>query len=63
MTVTLHCKLCHASLLVAEGRGLVAFALRSGVAFSAGDPICAPADVRRAGRLRAGRRPILLPLV
>jgi lysylphosphatidylglycerol synthetase-like protein (DUF2156 family) len=35
-------------LLVADGRGLVAFALRGGVAFAAGDPLCAPADLPRA---------------
>ena len=35
-------------LLVAEGRGLVAFAVRNGVAFVAGDPLCAPADLERS---------------
>jgi len=34
-------------LLVADGRGLVAFAVRNGVAFVAGDPLCAPADLER----------------
>ncbi|HVO12994.1 MAG TPA: phosphatidylglycerol lysyltransferase domain-containing protein [Vicinamibacteria bacterium] len=32
-------------LLVAQGRALVAFAVRGGVAFSAGDPLCAPDDL------------------
>ncbi len=36
-------------LQVAEGRGLVAFAVSNGVAFVAGDPLCALSDLRRAG--------------
>ncbi len=35
-------------LLVAGGEGLVAFAVRGSVAFAAGDPLCAPADLERA---------------
>ncbi len=35
-------------LMVAGGRGLVAFAVRGGVAFAAGDPLCAPADIPAA---------------
>ncbi len=37
-------------LAVAEGRGLVAFALRSGVAFAVGDPLAAPCDIEAAAR-------------
>jgi phosphatidylglycerol lysyltransferase len=35
-------------LLVAGGRGLVAFAVRGHVAFAAGDPLCAPGDLEQA---------------
>jgi lysyl-tRNA synthetase, class II len=33
---------------VAEGRGLVAFAVRNAVAVACGDPLCAPEDMERA---------------
>jgi phosphatidylglycerol lysyltransferase len=37
-------------LLVAGGRGLVAYAVRGQVAFAAGDPLCAEADLEPAAR-------------
>ncbi|MFN8095655.1 MAG: phosphatidylglycerol lysyltransferase domain-containing protein, partial [Vicinamibacteria bacterium] len=37
-------------LLVADGRALVAFAVRGRVAFAVGDPLCAPADLEAAAR-------------
>jgi len=37
-------------LLVAEGRGLVAYAVRGHVAFAAGDPLCAEADLEASAR-------------
>ena len=46
-------------LLVAGGRGLVAYAVRGQVAFAAGDPLCAEADLEPAARegLAAERPP------
>ena len=37
-------------LLVAEGRGLVAYAVRNAVAVACGDPLCAPEDVTASAR-------------
>ena len=41
-------------LLAADGRALVAFAVRGRVAFAVGDPLCAPEDLERAAREFAG---------
>jgi phosphatidylglycerol lysyltransferase len=37
-------------LVVADGRGVVAYAVRGPVAFAAGDPLCAEADLESAAR-------------